>query len=63
MLALIRGTILLLKSMMESFFDELQVQKRRFTDPPQYCAYGESPVYEGVANKLGYKPKQGRWHF
>ncbi|EFO24469.2 hypothetical protein LOAG_04015 [Loa loa] len=41
----------------------VKVQKRRYTDTPQYCAYVESPVYEGVANKLGYKPKQGRWHF
>ncbi|MCP9262847.1 CDGSH iron-sulfur domain-containing protein 3, mitochondrial [Dirofilaria immitis] len=41
----------------------VKVKKRRYTDPPQYCAYAESPVYEGVANKLGYKPKEGRWHF
>ncbi|VDK80697.1 unnamed protein product [Litomosoides sigmodontis] len=41
----------------------VKVQKRRHTGPPQYCSYAESPVYEGVANKLGYKPKQGRWHF
>ncbi|MCP9257244.1 CDGSH Iron Sulfur Domain protein, partial [Dirofilaria immitis] len=37
----------------------VKVKKRRYTDPPQYCAYAESPVYEGVANKLGYKPKEG----
>uniref|UniRef100_A0A0R3RSJ2 CDGSH iron-sulfur domain-containing protein 3, mitochondrial n=1 Tax=Elaeophora elaphi TaxID=1147741 RepID=A0A0R3RSJ2_9BILA len=41
----------------------VKIQKRRYTDPPQYCAYVDSPVYEGVANKLGYKPKNGRWHF
>ncbi|VBB30323.1 unnamed protein product [Acanthocheilonema viteae] len=41
----------------------VKVQKRRHTNPPQLCVYAESPVYEGVANKLGYKPKQGRWHF
>ncbi|VDN06477.1 unnamed protein product [Thelazia callipaeda] len=40
-----------------------KVRKTRNTDPPQFCAYDESAVYSGEANKLGYKPKQGRWHF
>ncbi|VDN26717.1 unnamed protein product [Gongylonema pulchrum] len=41
----------------------LQVWKRRYEGQPQYCAYAKSPVYEGVAEKLGYNPKHGRWHF
>ncbi|VDN26587.1 unnamed protein product [Gongylonema pulchrum] len=42
---------------------KLQVRKRRYEGQPQYCAYVESPVYEGVAEKLGYNPKHRRWHF
>ncbi|KAK0414994.1 hypothetical protein QR680_011721 [Steinernema hermaphroditum] len=36
--------------------------KPRSVDASQAVMFGDSPVYEGVAYKLGYKPKSGGFH-
>uniref|UniRef100_A0A914DU43 Iron-binding zinc finger CDGSH type domain-containing protein n=1 Tax=Acrobeloides nanus TaxID=290746 RepID=A0A914DU43_9BILA len=36
-------------------------QKPRSEDAVELCMQGDSPVYDGVAHKLGYRPKEDKW--